>query len=51
MIIVLSRENHTISFGGMDAWQEVMSDPEKVEAIKKVQAPQTKQELQFFKAL
>ena len=35
-------------FGNVYTPQGVMPDPKKVEAIKKIQAPQTKQELQSF---
>ena len=35
-------------FGNVYTPQGVMPDPKKVEAIKKMQAPQTKQELQSF---
>ena len=37
-------------FGNVYTQQGVISDPKKVEAIKKMQVPQTKHELQFFRS-
>ena len=47
MLSVLSRPNHVISLEILIP-QGVMPDPKKVDVIKRIQAPQTKQELQSF---
>ena len=47
MIDVLSKQS-LVHFGNVYTPQGVMPDPKKVETIKKMQTPQTKQELQSF---
>ena len=48
MISVSLKQSHVLFFGNIFTPDRVKPDPKKVEAIKKMQAPQTKQELQCF---
>ena len=48
MIGVSLKQSHVLFFGNIFTPGGVKPDPKKVEAIKKMQAPQTKQELQSF---
>ena len=48
MISVLLKQSHVLFLGKIFTPDGVKPDPKKVEAIKKMQAPQTKQELQSF---